>query len=108
MSRRFTLITLALTACVAFLVGAIFAGGVTRSAVSAGVNAKNGAPKTGRAPAAPPSSALVSFAEVVERINSAVVNIDATARGRESRRRRGRVAAPDLPGPPLEDFGPRS
>ena len=36
MSRRFTLVTVALTAVVAFLVGAIVAGGVARSAVSAG------------------------------------------------------------------------
>ena len=36
MSRRFTVVTLALTAVVAFLVGAILAGGVVRSAVSAG------------------------------------------------------------------------
>src|SRR5436305_225813 len=35
MSRRFTFVTLGLTALVAFLVGAIFAGGVGRSSVSA-------------------------------------------------------------------------
>src|SRR6266853_1113848 len=39
MSRRFTLVTLALTAVVAFLIGAIVAGGVARSAVSAGAPA---------------------------------------------------------------------
>ena len=33
MSRRFTFVTLALTAAVASLVGTIFAGGLTRSAV---------------------------------------------------------------------------
>ena len=36
MLRRFTLITLALTAVVAFLVGAIVAGGVARSSIAAG------------------------------------------------------------------------
>src|SRR5262245_36728022 len=105
MTRRFTLITLALTAVVAFLVGAIFAGGVARSAVSAGASARNGAAKSARPGAAPPAAALVSFAEVVERINPAVVNIDATARGRDTRRRRGRAATPDPDGP-LD--GPRS
>jgi serine protease Do len=110
MNRRFTVITLALTAIIAFLVGAIFAGGIARSAVSAGAPAKGVASKPGRAPAAPPAAALVNFAEVVERINPAVVNIDATARGRDARRRRGRVATPDVPGSPFEgpDGGPRS
>jgi len=110
MNRRFTVITLALTATIAFLVGAIVAGGIARSAVSAGAPAKGVASKPGRAAAAPPAAALVSFAEVVERINPAVVNIDATARGRDARRRRGRVATPDVPGSPFEgpDGGPRS
>ena len=40
MSRRFTIVTVALTAVVAFLVGAIVAGGLARSAVSAGAPAK--------------------------------------------------------------------
>src|SRR6185436_8057123 len=104
MSRRFTIITVVLTAVVAFLVGAIVAGGLSRSAVSAGAAAKAAAAKPGRPAATPPISNLVSFAEVVERINPAVVNIDATARGREARRHRGRVA-PD--GSLDPDFGPR-
>ena len=37
---RFTIVTLVLTATVAFLVGAIFAGGVARSSVSAGAPVK--------------------------------------------------------------------
>ena len=36
MSRRFTLVTLLLTAVVAFLVGVIFAGGIARSPIVAG------------------------------------------------------------------------
>ena len=100
MSRRFTLVTVALTAVVAFLVGAIVAGGVARSAISAG--APN-PPTTGRYVARPAAAVLaassVNFADVVERINPAVVNIDATSRGRDQRRRRGRVGAPDGPDP---------
>ena len=107
MSRRFTVITLCLTAIVAFLVGAIFAGGVARSAVSAGAPAKAAATKPARTAAASAAAGLVSFAEVVERINPAVVNIDATARGRDTRGRRGRNGASDLPGLPFDDFGPR-
>ena len=111
MSRRFTIVTVALTAFVAFLVGAIVAGGVARSAISAG------APRPealGRYVARPATAVLaassVNFADVVERINPAVVNIDATSRGRDARRRRGRVGAPDAPDPldgPLEFGQPR-
>src|SRR4029078_7609867 len=49
----------------------------------------------------------VNFADVVERINPAVVNIDGTARGQEGRRRRGRTSIPDPPESPFE-FGPRN
>jgi len=105
--KRFTLVTLGLVAIVAFLVGAIVAGGVSRSSVSAGTTAKPGAParmaaRTGPALPAMPS---VSFADVVDRINPAVVNIDATTRGRESRRRRDRSGIPDPPEP--FDYGSR-
>ena len=41
--RRFTFVTLALTAIVAFLIGAILAGGLDRSAISAGPGAKTAA-----------------------------------------------------------------
>src|SRR5262245_7997375 len=112
MSRRFTFITVALTAVVAFLVGAIVAGGLSRSAVSAGPAAKSAAAKPTRAATAPPMANLGNFAEVVERINPAVVNIDATARGRDARRHRGRVAPdgsldPDFPSRPDRNESPR-
>jgi serine protease Do len=92
MSRRFTLVSVALTAVVAFLVGAIVAGGfgappVVADGASAPVIRAPG--PTLRAPAGAPPGPLVNFADVVERINPAVVNIDATARG-EVRRRRSR------------------
>src|SRR5260370_24032094 len=108
MSRRFFFVSVALTAIVAFLVGAIVAGGVARSAISAGAPSK--APdrhNAARPAAAGLAASAVNFADVVERINPAVVNIDATTRGRDTRRRRGRVVAPDgsdpLDGPP--EFG---
>ena len=86
MSRRFTLVTVALTALVAFLVGAIVAGGVARSAISAGAPPKPAAARlASRASDAPAMASLVNFADVVERINPAVVNIDATMRGRDAR-----------------------
>ena len=109
MSRRFTLVSIALTAIVAFLVGAIVAGSLARPAVSAGTAPET---PTGRSTARPAPVVLaassVNFADVVERINPAVVNIDATSRGRDQRRRRGRAGPPEAPDPfdgPLE-FGP--
>src|SRR5581483_5484770 len=94
---------------VAFLVGAIVAGGLTRASVTAGSPAKASVGKAAARPAAATSSVFspaINFADVVERINPAVVNIDATARGQEGRRRRGRTSIPDPPDSPFE-FGPR-
>jgi serine protease Do len=103
MSKRFTLVTVSLVAIVAFLVGAIFAGGISRSAVTAGV-ARTAPGRVARMLSGPASASLVNFADVVERINPAVVNIDATTRGRGEKRRRGKGGLPDPPemfdGPP--------
>src|SRR5450631_541789 len=107
MSRRFTIVTVSLTAVVAFLVGAIVAGGVARSAVSAGAPSKPapGAKIGARPTAAPAMASLVNFADVVERLNPAVVNIDTTARATGRRRRGGsRQADPDQFEGPF-DFG---
>src|SRR5436305_13719806 len=96
MSRHLTFVTLMLTAVVAFLVGAIFAGGATRTAVVSSAP-RTAPPKPTTRPATMAVSPLVSFADVVERINPAVVNIDATSRAPDPRRRRGRSLAPDPP-----------
>src|SRR5262249_57232395 len=95
MSRRFTLVTVALTAVVAFLVGAIVAGGVVRSAVSAGspVKPAPAARLAARTSPSPALGSLVNFADVVERLNPAVVNIDTTTRGVD-KKRRNRAPAP--------------
>ena len=90
--RRFTVLTVALSSTVAFLVGLLIAGQFSTPVVTT-------APRLPR-PAAPlPISAGIgaggaSFADVAERINAAVVNIDATSKGtalRDSQRffRRG-------------------
>src|SRR5688500_8922921 len=109
MSRRFTFVTVVLTAVVAFLVGAIFAGGGSQPSVVAGPVMASPASVTISPVAAPGAGLpLANFADVVDRINPAVVNIDATTRGRDPRSRRGRTL-PDLPGPldgPI-DQGPR-
>jgi serine protease Do len=99
MSRRFTLVTVTLTAVVAFLVGAIIAGGVARSAVSAGaaVRPASGRVTPARNSSSPAMAPLVNFADVVERLNPAVVNIDTTTRGDGARRRRGGARPADPP-----------
>jgi serine protease Do len=101
MSRRFTAVTLALTAIVAFLVGAIVAGGVGRSSVTAGAPVRPVAREQRiRAAGAPAPVTVVNFADVVERINPAVVNIEATTRGNDAaRRRRNRPDLLDAPEP---------
>ena len=115
-SRRFTVVTLALVAFVAFLVGAIVAGGGSglsspaADTSSRAIGSRSSDPGRGAAAA----SSLVDFADVVERLNPAVVNIDATARGEEPRRQRtrpgldgpDRFGVPDYDAPPSRD-GPR-
>ena len=78
MSKRFTLITLALSSSVAFLVGVILAGGVTRTPVVSSAPAREASPSDRPRPASLPG--VVNFADVAERINPAVVNIDAASK----------------------------
>ncbi len=96
MSRRFTAVSVVLASVVAFLVGAIFAGGFGTPTITAGTPAPPAQPglrpsiRAATPPPGSPISPLVNFADVVERINQAVVNIDATSRSEgRSRRRSG-------------------
>jgi serine protease Do len=81
MSRRFTIVTVSLVAVVAFLVGAIVAGGFGHPPLTAEASDPRGSSLPHREPSAAIGS-LVNFADVVERINPAVVSIDATVRSR--------------------------
>ena len=76
--RRFTVITVALTSIIAFLVGLILAGQFTPTAVVTTAPRYAPDPRILR-PAVLPASGGVSFADVAERINAAVVNIDSTS-----------------------------
>src|SRR5687767_3257964 len=106
MSRRFTIVSVALTAVVAFLVGAIFAGGFDHPSVTANTPPRPEAASAAAAPAAVPTGTLpINFADVVERVNPAVVNIDATIRGAADTRRRRE--APDPFGGPFDFNNPR-
>jgi serine protease Do len=78
MPKRFTVISLVLSSVVAFLVGVILAGGVSRTPT---VSSESSARSNDRArPARASTSSVVNFADVAERINAAVVNIDAASR----------------------------
>jgi serine protease Do len=75
MSRRFALVTVLLVATGSFLVGLIVAGSLTPAAADS---------KTSRLPAPAMTRVsgavtLVNFADIAERINPSVVNIDATS-----------------------------
>jgi serine protease Do len=96
-SRRFTFVTIALTAVVGLLIGIIVAGGFDRPSMRAEEPRPSATPSRSAADARP---ALVNFADVVERINPAVVNVDATSLV-AGPRRRGRPAYPG--GPELFD-----
>jgi len=86
--RRFTLLTVVLASAVTFLIGVIVAGGLTPGAVvssaprrapAIGEATKTGGPRV--------VTGAVTFADVAERINAAVVNIDATSKNTRERRR---------------------
>ena len=87
---RFTALTIAFCSAVSFLIGAVVSGRTVMppappAAVAAPVR---DSPVRTRA-AAPLPPGAVNFADVAERINAAVVNIDAASRaGHEGRRRR--------------------
>jgi serine protease Do len=91
MTRRFLVATVGLTAIVAFLVGLIVAGSMTPAPAISAPSSKAVAARA----AVPVPPGVISFADVAEKLNPAVVNIDATSRGNESRRRRFGLPMPD-------------
>ena len=86
--RRFTLLTVVLSSTVAFLIGLIIAGSVTPGPVVSSAPRRPAAAAAEARPAgARPAAGLINFADVAERINPAVVNIDATSKTSRERRR---------------------
>jgi serine protease Do len=97
MSKRFTFVTVALSTLVAFLVGVIIAGDFSASAIVA--TAPRGPAPGGqsvRAAGLSVGPAVVNFADVVERMNAAVVNIDSMSKTADPRYFR-RDGPPDAP-----------
>jgi serine protease Do len=85
--RRYVAVVIVLVSAVSFLVGAIVAGGFPPA--SAAISAQ---PIRADRPAKVVTAVapgVVSFADVAERVNAAVVNIDAASRAGHDRRRRG-------------------
>jgi len=99
MTRRFVVVTICLTATVAFLVGLVVAGSMTPQFAIAAPSAPQIPVRTRIAAGLSPT--VSSFADVAERLNPAVVNIDATTRGTPRSRRFGGLPVPD--GPELFD-----
>ena len=96
MTRRFLVVTVCLTATVAFLIGLIIAGSMMPSpALSASRQPRLSPARAANAAAAAP--VITSFADIAENLNPAVVNIDASSRGTARNRRRFGVQLPDSP-----------
>ena len=111
MSKRFTIVTVVLTASVAFLLGLMIAGVFTP--VPAVVSTAPRLPAKAVDPARPAGlpAGLVNFADVAERINASVVNIDAASKGASGRDPQRYFRRGDGPGdgpvPPRDLDAPR-
>ena len=97
MSRRFAVITVALTSAITFFLGLTVAGGFSPVAVTPG-DVPRAQVRRPANPSQPPPFAMVpatvNFADVAAQINPAVVNVDAVSRKRAHARVRGDGGAP--------------
>jgi serine protease Do len=106
MTRRFACFTVGLTACVSFLVGMVVTGSMTPAdATSAPTLPAARVETRDDRPFMPGLAGVVNFADVAERLNPAVVNIDASVRGRRLRPPSGtnRAPRPDVLEDPFEN-----
>jgi serine protease Do len=100
---RFAFFTVGLTACVSFLVGMVVTGSMTPSPATSAPNISAIRPARDDRPFMPGIAGVVNFADVAERLNPAVVNIDATSRRRRAPQSNSRPPArPDMFQDPLE------
>lgn len=97
MTRRFLAVTIALTATVAFFVGLVMAGTMMPTPAVSAITPLPAAVRTVERTLAPAPPGTSSFADVAERLNPAVVNIDAASRA--SARPRRRMLLPGGPDP---------
>src|SRR3954470_20167530 len=94
MARRFLVVTILLAATVGMLVGMVLTGNMSPARAISATPRLAPSRATNAAAAAP---VLTSFADVAERLNPAVVNIDAVQRGNRNSRRRFGLQLPDSP-----------
>jgi len=94
MARRFLVVTILLAATVGVLVGMVLTGSMSPAPAISATPRLVPARTVNAAAAAP---ALTSFADIAERLNPAVVNIDAVQRGNRGARRRFGMQLPDSP-----------
>src|SRR5688500_7322503 len=95
MPRRLLAVTIGLAATVSFLVGLIVAGTMTPTPATSAPEPR--VVKARAANAAGAGAAFASFADIAERLNPAVVNIDATSRVNGASRRRFNSSLPEGP-----------
>jgi serine protease Do len=97
MNRRFAIVTIVLTAVIGFLTGLNVAGWLQAQAPERAGPGRPAVLPVVRPLTRLPAAGAVDFADIAERINPAVVNIDATSRVQRSRRG---MLPPDLFGDP--------
>ena len=95
MTRRLLAVTIGLAATVSFLVGLIVAGTMTPTPATSAPEARVVKARTANSAGA--GAAIASFADIAERLNPAVVNIDATSRVNGASRRRFNSSLPEGP-----------
>jgi len=93
MPRRFPGVTIALIAIVAFCIGLVVAGTMMPAPATSAPASPPAATRIAERPSAAMAAGAVSFADVAERLNPAVVNIDAASR--TTLRPRRRMILPD-------------
>ena len=93
MTKRFAYFTVGLTASVAFLVGMVVTGSLTPSQATSAPTVAAVRDARNDRPYMPGIAGVVNFADVADRLNPAVVNIDATSRRRARTQGNGRTPA---------------
>jgi serine protease Do len=109
-SRRFAFVTVSLTAIAAFLVGLVVASSLMRQSSPLPSRRSSPAVLTAASLSGRATAGGVNFADIAERLNPAVVNIDATSRSRTRVLPEGHPQTPDdgsISNPRGEDVIPR-
>src|SRR4030095_8735373 len=97
MPRRFLAVTVCLVATVSFLVGLIVAGSLMPAPAQSAPSRTTTRATARPVPTAATGTIVGSFADIADRLNPAVVNIDASSRGTTRVRRRPEFQLPDPP-----------